>query len=77
MGKRKLECVSPPLRLLCKIASIVGHAEEFASDTGHPFDEVALRSLIGDSEVQCWMQQMRSASLAPLPRYASDRSADA
>lgn len=56
------------LPLACKLASIVAHVEEGTGPDAHPFDLMALHSLLSDAELKVWMASMRRASLAPLPR---------
>jgi hypothetical protein len=62
--------LKPPVALLAKIGSIVGHAEEGLSHDAHQFDFDALCTLIADPEVKAWMQEMRAMALVPLPRNA-------
>lgn len=58
----------PPMSLLCKLASIAVHAEEYHSPHGHPLDLDALKSNLADPEVQEWVAAMGAASLIPLKR---------
>lgn len=58
----------PPMSLLCKLASIAVHAEEYHSPHGHPLDLDALKSNLADPEVQQWIAAMGAASLIPLKR---------
>jgi hypothetical protein len=53
---------------LAKIGSIVVHADEAASTSGHAFDVAALRALLADPEVVAWLEAMRATSLLPLRR---------
>lgn len=46
------------LTLKIKLASIVVHLEEFLSKDGHDFDRGALEGLVGDFEVQCFLEDM-------------------
>ena len=57
MGKSKYDPLTPDLTTLCKLGSIVVHAEEMLS-TGHAFDRAALQSLLIDPEVQRWIKAM-------------------
>ena len=50
--------LKPELSLLCKLASIAVHADEMTSETGHPFDRLAFRSALEDTEVQEWLKSM-------------------
>jgi len=60
--------LQPPPSLLCKLASIAVHADEFLSPDGHDFDRTALTSALADSEVQEWIAAMTTAALAPRKR---------
>lgn len=53
--------------LLIKLASIVGHIEEW-NTTNHYATLIAAISNIQSPEVREWMQQMRKLGLAPIPR---------
>jgi len=44
--------------MLCKLGSIVVHAEEFLSPTGHHLDLTAMRTLFEDKEVRQWIKDM-------------------
>ena len=61
-----------PLRplptLLCKLGSIVVHAEEFLSPRGHPVDKAALDDLLKDPEVRAWLDDMGREALVPVKR---------
>lgn len=61
-----LETMTPAL--LCKLASIVVHADELTSPSGHEFDAGALRALIGDGEVAEFIKTMSDMGLAPVKR---------
>ena len=58
----------PEPSLLCKLASIAVHADEFLSDDGHEFDHNTLVALIADKEVSEWLDAMTNAALAPRKR---------
>ena len=60
--------LKPSLPLLCKLGSILTHVEEGMSDDGHVFDWKATTSLLGDPEVQEWLDKMRAATFLPLKR---------
>lgn len=51
-----------------KIASILAHLEEFASEDGHPFDRTAAVALLADPEVQAFIEAARARGLVPLRR---------
>lgn len=65
------EPMSDPLKpspaLLCKLGSILVHAEELHSPKGHIFDHEAFKST-WDSEVEEWMEQMRKMAMLPVKR---------
>lgn len=48
----------PSLGLLAKLGSIIVHADELLSVSGHEFDTAVLRQLLKDRDVQAWVQQM-------------------
>jgi hypothetical protein len=60
--------LKPALALLVKLGSIAVHADEFLSDEGHPFDKVALKSLLSDLEVSDWINQMNKMAMLPKKR---------
>lgn len=62
------DVMKPPMGLLCKLGSIVVHADELTSPDGHEFDREALKSLLGDHEVVSWLKGMRGMALIPEKR---------
>lgn len=50
--------LKPSAALLCKLGSIVVHADEALSSTGHRFDIDAMRPLLADKEIQSWIKSM-------------------
>jgi len=58
----------PPTSLLCKLASITVHADEYLSPGSHDFDLRALQGLLADEEVRAWVGKMSEAALAPRKR---------
>lgn len=58
----------PSLQLLCKLASIVVHLDEYLSEDGHPLDLDAAKSVLADPTVKAWIEEMSAASLAPHKR---------
>lgn len=66
--------LKPPVALLCKLGSIAIHAEEGLSAEGHGFDMIALKQLLNDSEVHCWLVQMDSMAMVPKRRIDSRRA---
>ena len=63
-----VDTISPPIRLLAKLGSIIIHADEGAGRGGHDFDWTAFRSLMADREVQEWLHAMQRMSLLPVKR---------
>lgn len=60
--------MAPSAALLCKLGSVVVHADELLSPDGHEFDREALAACITDPEVAEWLQQMGELALIPLKR---------
>jgi len=60
--------LNPPVSLLCKLASIAVHADEYLSSDGHQLDHVALVGALADPEVVGWIAEMTNAALAPKKR---------
>lgn len=64
--------MSDPLRpsagVLCKIGSVVVHADEMLSAKGHAFDAEALKSLLRDPELVEWLKAMDKLALIPKKR---------
>lgn len=69
-----MEILKPPVSLLCKLASIVVHADEANSADGHQLDVAALNSALHDPEVADWIAGMTAAALAPSKRTLSQGS---
>lgn len=63
--------LEPSVSLLCKLGSIARHLEE-ATTPGryHPFDELAMKDLIEDADVEAWMTAMDAKALLPVKRDA-------
>jgi len=59
---------APSMRLLCKLGSIMVHAEEMIGPTGHGFDKVTLESLLTEPEVVEWRKAMEAMELLPRKR---------
>ena len=60
---------SPTLSI--KLASLVVHAEESITPGAHPFDVVAIRSLLDDPEIVNWLDQF-DAALLPVRRQPKE-----
>lgn len=63
-----VEPLKPGPSLLCKLGSIVVHAEEFLSPRGHEFDKAALDQLLQDGEVKAWVAAMDKMAMIPRKR---------
>lgn len=59
--------LKPSPTLLCKLGSVLVHAEELTSPAGHIFDREAFLTA-WDSEVQAWMEEMRKLAFLPVKR---------
>lgn len=64
----KVDPLKPTAAVLCRIASIVVHADEMMSDSGHAFDRAALQSLLIDRQVRDWLRDMGKLGLLPVKR---------
>lgn len=60
--------LKPSPALLCKLGSVLVHAEEMASPDGHTFDKVALDQLLADPEVTEWRGMMDLMAMLPKKR---------
>lgn len=69
--RRALEDL-PTISLASKLGSIVVHVEEGIGPGAHPFDLVALDSLVNDPEVQWWLASL-PAALLPVKRGKATR----
>jgi hypothetical protein len=67
----KTDALSPSPQLLCKLGSIIVHADELLSPLGHNFDREALIALLSDHEVQAWIEEMAGMAMVPLKRETS------
>ena len=63
--------LKPSPRLLCKLGSIIVHADEFLSDDGHDFDRQSLLVGLMDGEVKACIKGMNSMSLLPVKRKSN------
>ncbi len=60
--------LSPDAALLCKLGSIIVHAEEMMQPDGHDFDRVAMETLLADRDIRNWIDGM--GAMLPLKRNA-------
>lgn len=65
----KSDPLKPSVTALCKLGSIIVHAEELADPkTAHFFDKVAFTMLLKDPEVVEWMAGMKAMAMLPVKR---------
>lgn len=50
-----LNPLAPSPRLLCKLGSIIVHADEYLGPNGHHFDVTTMRALLNGPEVKLWL----------------------
>lgn len=67
-SQKRDETLRPSLSLLCKLGSIVIHADEITSPGAHEFDRSALHTLLADPEVKEWLTQMDQMAFLPKKR---------
>ena len=60
--------LNPSAALLCKLGSLIVHAEEFISEGGHPYDLQVFLDGLRDSEVVEWLNQMSKMAMLPVKR---------
>ena len=60
--------LAPSAGLLCKLGSLIVHADEGSSKNAHQADVDAFLALLVDPEVQEWLAAMRALSLLPVKR---------
>lgn len=63
-----MDALKPSPGLLCKLASVIVHADEMTSPHGHEFDKVAFNSALNDPEVKEWIDTMTKMAMAPVKR---------
>lgn len=68
----KIDIMAPGAALLCKLGSIVVHAEEAVSPMGHPLDVLVLKGLLNDPDVKRWLGEMHRQALVPVLRLSPD-----
>ena len=66
-----MSALKPSPSLLAKLGSIAVHTAELLSSDGHEFDKEAIKSLLSDSEVELWIEEMDSLALVPKLRKES------
>ena len=60
--------LKPSMSLLSKVGSLILHAEEFMSYTGHFVDKTEFDRLMVDPEIKEWLQSMDELALVPKKR---------
>jgi hypothetical protein len=68
-----MKALQPSVTLLVKLGSIAVHAEEMTEPGAHHFDEIALKQLLADAEVQEWRKEMDAAAMLPVKRSVPAR----
>lgn len=68
--------LTPSPALLCKLGSIIIHADELTSTDGHAFDKIALQQLIADPEVWEWIVAMDQMAMLPKKRRSSGTTSE-
>jgi hypothetical protein len=63
-----MDALKPTPGLLCKIVSVIVHADELREPGAHEFDKVALEKVLDDPEVKEWVEAMTKAGFAPIKR---------
>lgn len=63
-----MDPLKPSPALLSKLGSIVVHADELLSPTGHHFDRAAMQTCLQDAEVVAWLAAMQQMALVPVKR---------
>ena len=68
IGANDMDPLRPSVDVLCKLGSIIVHADELLSPDGHPVDREALQSAMSDPAVKEWLDSMGAMALVPLKR---------
>jgi hypothetical protein len=67
-----MEALKPSPGLLCKIVSVLVHADEMRESRNNPhaheIDRIALEGALDDREVKEWVEAMTKMAMAPLKR---------
>lgn len=66
--------LSPDVRTLAKIGSLLVHVQEAMEEGGHWFDVAAVKSLLNEPDVREWIVAMDKLALLPKKRSASPTS---
>ena len=60
--------LKPSPMLLAKLGSVVVHAQEYFSPSGHAFDRTALEQCANDPDVVEWVKAMDMLAMVPKKR---------
>lgn len=60
--------LTPSPALLCKLGSLIVHADEAHGLDGHMFDWTAFNALLVDPEVREWIEHMEMLAMVPVKR---------
>jgi hypothetical protein len=63
-----MDPLKPDIALLCKLGSLIVHAEEFMTRGGHSVDWAAFKVGMKDPDVQEWLAAMTEMALITLKR---------
>lgn len=67
-----MDALKPPAGLLCKIVSVLVHADELRESANDPhannIDRVALYSALDQPDVKEWVEEMTKMAMAPIKR---------
>lgn len=61
-------CLAPRASLLCKVASLIVHFDEFHGPDGAGVDLFEIIKLMKDPEILAWISDMTDHGLAPVKR---------
>ncbi len=67
------DTLNPSPTLLCKLGSILVHADEMLQPHGHEFDRTALLVLLADPDVVGWRKAMDGMAMLPKMRQGFER----
>ena len=62
------EPLKPNTKILSRLGSLFIHVEEGLAQGGHPFDMLAIGTIIDDPEVKQWIKEMDKLALIPKKR---------
>ncbi len=71
--KKEPNPLEPTTALLCKLGSLIVHADEYLL-MGHEFDRNAFDSILDDVEVKEWIKAMNKLALLPVKRLTARRA---